>query len=173
MAKNKSLFICLLFIVVLTSFNSDETDLSLREIYSSQIGVRELTGKNDGQEVEMYLHSVGLKKGYAWCSAFVHWCLDSAKIKNSVNAFSPTAENKKNIVYKSRTFFSQIKSGDVFTIFYPSLKRIGHTGFVDRKLNSSIVETVEGNTNDASSREGDGVYRRKRSINSLYSISRW
>jgi len=63
--------------------------------------------------------------------------------------------------------------GDVFTIYYASLRRIGHTGFVNRKINNSIVETVEGNSNADGSREGYMVCKRKRSVHSLYSITRW
>ena len=46
----------------------------LLEIAESQIGIRELTGNNDGKEIEAYLKSVNLGKGYAWCVAFVVWC---------------------------------------------------------------------------------------------------
>lgn len=146
---------------------------TLQEIYSSQIGVREATGKNDGPEVEMYLRSVGLGKGYSWCSAFVKWSLDEVEIPNKINAWSPTAENRNHLVYSNRKLISDPIPGDVFTIWYPRLKRIGHTGFIDGKQNESIFITVEGNTNSQGSREGDGVYRKYRSKNTLHSISRW
>jgi hypothetical protein len=147
--------------------------MTLEEIYLSQIGVREATGKNDGPEVEMYLHSVGKSKGLAWCSAFVAWCLNEAEIKHTVNAWSPTSENRRNFVYRNQSFFKQPLPGDVFTIFYPRLKRIGHTGFYHANQNESIIITVEGNTNEAGSREGDGVYKKYRSLRTIHSISRW
>jgi len=147
--------------------------MTLPEIYTSQIGVREATGKNDGPEVEMYLQTVGLKKGYAWCSAFVKWSLEEAEIPNKINAWSPTAENRNNLVYQSRKFIQEPKPGDVFTIYYPRLKRIGHTGFYHQRHNDMSYETVEGNTNAAGSREGDGVYKKYRSFNATHSISRW
>ncbi len=147
--------------------------LTLRQIYTSQIGVREKTGKNDGKEVEMYLKSVGLGKGYAWCSAFVHWCLDSAKIRNTVTAWSPSAVNVNNYVYRAQRFDKEPISGDVFTLYYTSLGRIGHTGFFDERINGKTFYSVEGNTNDALSREGDGVYKKIRSFNAIYNISRW
>lgn len=146
---------------------------TLQEIYSSQIGVRELTGKNDGPEVEMYLKTVGLGKGYSWCSAFVKWSLDEAEIPNKINAWSPTAENKKNIIYQARRFVAEPEPGDVFTIWFPRMKRIGHTGFFDGRQNETIIVTVEGNTNEAGSREGDGVYKKYRSLKTIHSISRW
>lgn len=39
----------------------------------AQLGVRELTGNNDGIEVEAYLRSVGLKKGNPYCQAGQYW----------------------------------------------------------------------------------------------------
>lgn len=146
---------------------------TIQEIYSSQVGVRELTGKNDGPEVEMYLKTVGLGKGYSWCSAFVKWSLDEAEIPNKINAWSPTAENKKNIIYQARRFVAEPEPGDVFTIWFPRMKRIGHTGFFDGRQNEKIIVTVEGNTNEAGSREGDGVYKKYRSLKTIHTISRW
>lgn len=151
----------------------ENPSISLEEIYLSQIGVRELSGKNDGPEVEMYLKTVGLGKGNAWCSAFVKWCLIQSNVSNTINAWSPTAENKKHIVYKARSFLEEPRPGDVGTLFYPKIKRIGHTYFYHKRVNSSVYESVEGNTNDAGSREGDGVYKKIRSFNATHSISRW
>lgn len=146
---------------------------TIEEIYLSQIGVREATGKNDGAEVEMYLRAVGLGKGYAWCSAFVAWCLNEVEIPHKVNAWSPTAENKSYFIYRDKNIVKEPRSGDVFTIWYASLKRIGHAGFYHKNQNDKIIVTVEGNTNDAGSREGDGVYKKYRSLNTIHSISRW
>jgi hypothetical protein len=147
--------------------------MSLEEIYVSQIGVREATGKNDGPEVEMYLRHVGKPKGLAWCSAFVAWCLSEAEIKHTVNAWSPTSENRRNFVYRNNKIEKQPQAGDVFTIFYPKLNRIGHTGFYHANQNESIIITVEGNTNAQGSRNGDGVYKRYRPLKTIHSISRW
>jgi hypothetical protein len=147
--------------------------MTLEEIYLSQVGVRELTGKNDGPEVEMYLKHVGKWKGLPWCSAFVAWCLSEAEIKHTVNAWSPTSENRRNFVYRNKAFNKEPLPGDVFTIFYPRLKRVGHTGFYHKSQNESIVVTVEGNTNEAGSREGNGVYKKYRPLRTIHSISRW
>jgi hypothetical protein len=72
----------------------------LIEIAESQIGIRELTGNNDGSQVEQYLKSVGLVKGYPWCVAFVVWChlQISAEFKIPITAWSP-ALFKYNVVY--------------------------------------------------------------------------
>lgn len=90
-----------------------------------------------------------------------------------MNGMALSCENKKNMVFQKSKHLKEAKPGDVFTLYYAKLGRIGHTGFYDRPVNSSVFETVEGNTNMAGSREGDGVYRKKRSYHSTYSISRW
>lgn len=159
--------------VINLSYSQCSQQQRLVYAYTSQIGVREATGKNDGKDVEKYLKTVGLGRGYAWCAAFVKWCLIQADISNSVNGMALSAHNKNNLVFYKKKFYKSPRAGDVFTLYYATLKRIGHTGFYNMQINSSIYETVEGNTNEAGSREGDGVYRKKRSFNATYSISRW
>lgn len=149
------------------------TDSVVDAIYMSQLGVREATGHNDGKDVEKYLKSVGLPKGNAWCAAFVKWTLDRAGVKTSITGWSPTAHNKNNIVLFNGSLKKDVQRGDVFTLYFPSLKRIGHTGFVRKKFGMNSYETVEGNTNMAGSREGDGVYVKYRPKSSIYSITRW
>lgn len=151
----------------------EDAPKSLQDVYLSQLGVREATGNNDGKEVEMYLRSTGLPKGNPWCAAFVHWCLEEVDIPNTVNAWSPTAENKKFIVFKLRQYHYEPEAGDVVTFYYANLGRIGHTGFFNRKISDVTYESVEGNTNSQSSREGNGVFKRFRPFNSTHSISRW
>ena len=147
--------------------------ISLQKSYLSQVGVREATGHNDGKDVEKYLKCVGLGKGYAWCSAFVKWNLIQAQIPNTITAWSPSAENKDYFILQKHKFLEEPKAGDVGTLYFPRMKRIGHTFFFNRKINSSSYESVEGNTNSGGSREGDGVYKKIRSFNATYSISRW
>jgi hypothetical protein len=155
------------------SLTIDQKKKQLISIYSSYIGVREKTGKNDGSEVERFLAHEGLGKGYAWCAAFVSFCLDSAGFKNSINAWSPTAHNRNALIYNKGKFVGTPEPGHVFTIYYPKKKRIGHTGFYDGWASENIMQTVEGNTNDRKSREGDGVYVILRPINTIHSISSW
>lgn len=146
---------------------------SITDVYLSQLGVHEATGKNDGKDVEKYLRSVGLGKGYPWCAAFVKWCYDSAGIKTPMNGAAASAHNSKDLVWFHKTQRKEPEPGDAFTLWYNALGRIGHTGFFHKKVNATVYESVEGNTNEAGSREGDGVYRKYRSFNATYSISRW
>lgn len=130
-------------------------------------------GSNWGYPVSKYLKSVHVTTPAPWCAAFVHFCLDSAGIKTPITAYSPSAQNLKNTIYINNKWYKEPESGDVFTIYFPSMGRIGHTGFIDRKINESVCETVEGNSNNAGSREGIGVFRRKRPVHTLHSITRW
>lgn len=145
----------------------------VQKVYTSQIGVRELTGHNDGIMVEKYLCSVGLEKGYPWCAAFVKWCYLQAGVKTEINGMALSVNDPEKWVYHKGKFIQEPRPGDAFTLYFNSLGRIGHTGFYDGRQNASIYKTVEGNTNNAGSREGDGVYRKYRSFKATYSINRW
>ncbi len=150
-----------------------EKSKSLQSIYTSQLGVRELTGNNDGTMVETYLQSVGLGKGNPWCAAFVKWSFLQAGYSPPITGWSPTAFNANNVVYDGRNFLKQPQPGDVGVLWFPRLRRIAHTYFFDYAINKSVYSSVEGNTNEAGSRDGDGVYRKKRSYRATYRISRW
>lgn len=151
---------------------------SIDEIYMSQVGVSEATGHNDGRSVEMYLRSVGLGKGYAWCAAFVRWCFDSAHVRTKINGAAASCYSKSLAVYANGKTIREPKTGDVFTLWYNSLGRIGHTGFYHSRLNSTVFMSCEGNTGqggavDVGSREGDGVYKKYRSFKATYAICRF
>jgi hypothetical protein len=151
---------------------------TLSEIYLSQIGVTEATGHNDGPAVERYLRSVGLGKGYAWCAAFVKWSMDSAHIKTKINGAAASCYDKDRLVYSKGRMIVEVRPNDVFTLWYNALNRIGHTGFINRQINDKVCLTVEGNTGaggavDVGSREGDGVYKKYRSLKAMYGITRF
>lgn len=136
--------------------------------YKSQIGIREKTGNNDGIAVEMYLRSVGLKKGPPWCAAFVSWCIPDGGAKS---AWSPDWFPSARVIWK-RDGSAVPQSGDVMGLYFPEKKRIAHVGFVDEWDGVHAI-TVEGNTNEAGSREGDGVYRKRRLCRQIYMVSDW
>ena len=147
----------------------------LIKVYKSQIGVRELTGNNDGVDVEKYLKTVGLGKGYAWCAAFPKWCLLEVKCleAKAINGMAASTDRPGHYVFKNGVFIKTALPGDVGCIYYKHLGRIGHAFFFNGLSGNGMMYTVEGNTNSQNSREGDGVYLRIRSVNSIYRISRW
>jgi len=49
-------------------------------------------------------------------------------------------------------------------------KRIAHVGFIHAQEGDYYI-TVEGNTNQAGSREGDGVYKKRRPKRTIYKVA--
>ena len=131
---------------------------------------------------------MGLKKGDPWCAAFVCWVFSQAGVVNPRTGWSPGLfpasrvvwERDREVAVGSKTVGSRavgseaVKSlpqrGDVFGIWFPDKGRIAHVGFVDRWEGSWVI-TVEGNTNEAGSREGDGVLRKRRLVRSVWQVS--
>lgn len=146
----------------------------LHTIYSKEIGVREKTNNNDGERVAEYLRYTGLPAGYAWCAAFVSWTFGQAGFKEPKTAWSPSLFPSKKLIWnRGPVKDHQLpQAGDVFGIYFSNLKRIAHAGFV-KEWGDKYVITVEGNTNDAGGREGDGVYRKRRPVGSIYQVSNW
>lgn len=139
------------------------------KIAQSQNGVKEVPrGSNAGPEVEIYLKSVGLGKGYAWCMALVFWSVSQAAKKlQQGNPLVKTAGvlrqwNEIAAKYKVK---SGPQPGDIFIMDFG--KGAGHTGFVVDVLPDGMIKTFEGNTNDDGSREGYKACHRKRSISSI------
>ena len=125
-----------------------------------ELHVRELRGRNDGAQVEGYLRYVGLGKGHAWCAAFVSWLHGQAGFAQPRSGWSPA-------LFPGSKQLKVAEPGAVFGIYFPALKRIAHVGLVTG-IRQDWIASIEGNTNPAGSREGDGVYKRlrhRRSIN--------
>ena len=139
--------------------------LPLLPIALAELGVREWSGKNDGPKVEAYLAAAGLKKGQPWCAAFVSWVYQQAGYPKPRTGWSPALFPASRLVKKG-------KPGVVFGIYYPELKRIGHCGFVLSETTDWLL-TVEGNTNGGGSRDGDGVYRKRRHSKTVHAYADW
>ncbi|WP_299432108.1 CHAP domain-containing protein [uncultured Aquimarina sp.] len=143
----------------------------VKELYDSQVGVREVGGVNLGPHVEMYLTSVELGPGYAWCAAFVSWCYQNAGIQTPLSGWVPSyALQRKRIYQRGKFELEEPQKGDLFLIWYHTLNRPAHIGFIDQWREKWVV-TVEGNTNDNGSREGDGVYRKRRLKKQIWVVS--
>jgi hypothetical protein len=124
----------------------------------SQLGVTEHPlGSNAGPEVEAYLKSVGLGKGYSWCAAFVYWCFNEASIKlqrpNPVPRTGGVLKMYHQASPATRVLIGP-KINDVFVMDYG--KGLGHTGFVTGTTKTHIY-TCEGNSDAAGSRTGGMV----------------
>jgi hypothetical protein len=137
-----------------------EAENNIISIAEKELGVRERSGKNDGLPVETYLRYVKLDKGYPWCAAFVSWIFGQAGYSKPRSAWSPD-------LFPASRLSPAPRIAAVLGIYFPALKRIAHVGLVTG-LQHDWVESVEGNTNAAGSREGDGVYRRLRHKRFIY-----
>lgn len=154
----------------------------VQRIYTTELGVKEKTGRNDGRRVEEYLRQVGLKRGDPWCAAFICWVFDQAGVKNPHTGWSPGLFPKEKVIWQRKIGFQLSEKllkdshvplpqrGDVFGIWFPEKQRIAHAGFVDQWSGTWLI-TVEGNSNEAGSREGDGVYRKRRLVKSVSQVS--
>jgi peptidoglycan hydrolase-like protein with peptidoglycan-binding domain len=130
------------------------------QIALSQNGVRE-QDNNSGPAVNCFLSSVGLPPGHAWCMAFVYWAFQQAADALGVN--NPLVRTGGCLKQWNETTCIKIYKdplpGDIFIMDLG--KGAGHTGIVTNVGQDSII-TIEGNTNDNGSANGDGVYVRDR-----------
>lgn len=165
-----TLWLFILPIALDVKLASDKTRNLLHARFSSQVGVREATGRNDGPEVEAYLATTNLGAGYAWCGAFVSWVFAQEGFDQPRTPWTPALFPKACTQNWSSGKAPQ--KADVFGLYIPRLKRIGHAGFVE-KWGEHFVLTVEGNTNAEGSIEGDGVYRKRRRTKTIHSVADW
>jgi hypothetical protein len=137
----------------------------LIHVARQELGVRELTGHNDGLRVEEYLKLVKLKKGNPYCAAFVSWVFAQAGYPMPRTAWSPA-------LFPDTRLTQVVLPGDIFGVYFPEYGRIAHVGIVER-LDGDYCISLEANTNPGGSNEGDGVYRRRRLTKTLRKFADW
>lgn len=163
-----------LYLFLLLGFSSYSQDVRAKLVNTAYkyVGVKEATNNNDGKQVEYILSTVHLKKGNPWCAALQARIHDDVNIKNPHSGYSPDWF-KTNVVYdKKKMSVAKFKAqnGQVFGLYIPSKGRIGHVGMIVGEYGNFYI-TVEGNTNDAGSDEGEGCYKKLRMKNSISKIS--
>jgi hypothetical protein len=149
-------------------------------VADSYLGVREKTGHNDGKMVtEFVVEGGGLDNekqikrtgtGYPWCLSFAIYCWRKAVHPSPyprmarVQTFWEYA-NDHELKYKTFDFEeARPKAGDIGCFSHHPDKRSwdGHAVLATGNNTAWDFETDEGNTNAAGSREGDGVYKKRR-----------
>lgn len=139
--------------------------------YESQVGVRENLGANDSKEIREYLKLAGFYKPAKYCAAFVCWGLTVNGICNPRTAWSPSLFPSDHLI-DARSISPQ--PGDAFGVYYSNLGRIAHAGVIKYwPRDGDTFISIEGNTNDNGSRNGDGNYRKRSLKRRAYKISRW
>lgn len=134
-------------------------------------------GSNTGTEVNNYLKSVGLKPGLPWCAAFVYYIFDQLakrlkqpnplpKTGGVMNHWNSAPADVKIPIANARANHNLVRPGQIFIMSRPG-KGLGHTGIV-MSVNPAkgTFTSIEGNTNDRLSGEGDRVGVNTRAINS-------
>jgi hypothetical protein len=135
--------------------------------------VRELTGNNDHPMITKAMKLCGLpgNKGYAWCAA------SQAEIHDYAGLTAPRSARvvdwfNQNVVWKQS--FGPVPPfntvGMVGAMYYRDLGRYGHIVLIVGQDKNNYY-TVEGNTNLAGSREGEGFYRKIRSKESISALA--
>jgi hypothetical protein len=129
-------------------------------------------GHNDGPEVAEWLHRVKRQPGNAWCAAFA-WCMldDACKKLGIENTFPPIAGAwlMLNTAKQKKAWTKIPGQGFIFGIDHGTNSqgaRIGHVGIVTGVFDDHIT-SIEGNTNQKGSREGDGVYEKERRLSEI------
>lgn len=134
-------------------------------IAAKEIGVVEGARQNDGKRIREYLGYCYIKSHAAWCAAYLSFCFGQAGYKQPRTAWSPS-------LFPASRLVKEPKPGVVYGIYFASLKRIAHCGLVEFVKND-LVYGLEGNTNLAGSREGDGVFRKIRHKRTIYRYADW
>jgi lysozyme family protein/peptidoglycan hydrolase-like protein with peptidoglycan-binding domain len=146
------------------------------EVAAEEVGVLEVpAGSNRGPRVEEYQNSVGsFCVGQAWCMCFMHWVFRTAAQQLGTTSPVPKTGGVLDAWTQSQKLRSPVKivtADDAeddpslvepgMAFFLRTSDRTGHTGLVVANFNG-LLETIEGNTNNGGSREGIGVFRRRK-----------
>jgi len=97
-----------------------------------------------------------------WCQTFVTWVAREAEVQRLYHPVdSPTASCDL-----AAAWFKKIDRWSEYPalgaqVFFGSARDLNHTGIV-AQYDDTYIYTVEGNTNTSGSREGNGVYAKKR-----------
>ena len=125
-------------------------------------------GSNRGRMVSAYLSSTGLGGGYPWCMAFVYYVFNElSKQLGQTNPLPKTAgcmshwdkapADVKITIAQAKQDPNLVRPGQIFIMSRPG-KGLGHTGIVlGVDPQKRTFTTIEGNTNDQQSGEGDRV----------------
>lgn len=151
---------------------------TLVEIALAEVGTKEVNGTNCGPRVNQYKAATKLPPAepWPWCAAFVCWCVRKAMevegVKETKTFKRPTtagAFDFKNWALKQdgttntkSPHRNDIQAGDIVIFTF------SHIGIATSStMEDGTVATVEGNTDTAGSREGGGVYRKRRALSKI------
>lgn len=154
------------------------------ELAAKEVGVEEIDGSNCGPRVNQYKAATNLPpdEPWPWCAAFVCWLVqeamaatgikETARFKRPRTAGAWAFENwslAQDLTTQTRKpHRGDIKPGDIVVFTF------SHIGIaVGSPDAEGYVATIEGNTDAAGSREGGGVFRKRRKLSAIRSRIRF
>jgi surface antigen len=109
---------------------------------------------------EAKMKATGWQIGWAWCASFAKLCFKEAG--KDIKVFNPSAlETFKNAQKYNVPISDKPDVGSV-VIFQHGNSWQGHTGIVTEVVDEKHFKTIEGNTNNDGSREGNAVCEKTR-----------
>lgn len=149
----------------------------------AEIGVEEVAGTNSGKRVNEYKGTTWLpaSESWPWCAAFVCWVVLQAMTFNKVKEtpgfkrprtagawdFENWSRKQDGTTNTKKPHDGDIKAGDIVIFTF------SHIGIAIEDAKDGSVVTVEGNTDQAGSREGGGVFRKTRKLSQIRSRIRF
>lgn len=135
------------------------------EVAVSQLGVRESPPRsNRGPAVDRYLRAVRLdpeRGSYAWCAAFVSWCIQAASVGWAAPVFWRSSSSCARLWRGNRGLL--LEAPEVACVFVHLREDgKGHAGFVTGLRDDGDLVTCEGNTDASGSRTGGQVMAQRR-----------
>jgi len=141
-----------------------------------EVGVREIGETNCGKRVNEYKGATYLDntQSWPWCAAFICWLFREAMKGGNYTFKRPTtasawalenwAEDQDLSIRIKKPHNGDIVAGDIIIFTF------SHIGLaISAPDKNGMVQTIEGNTDDAGSREGGGVYLKERHISKIRS----
>lgn len=137
------------------------TIAELIKVAKAEVGYHEgRTGTtwNNHQKYSEQVPGLAWSDGQPWCATFVSWCA----MKADLAAYFPRTASTDAAAkwWKDRHQWSEYPAIGAQVLF-GTAGDMNHTGLV-YAYDGTYIYTVEGNTNTSGSREGDGVYLKKR-----------
>ena len=131
---------------------------------------------------EKSMRAIGFRTGHAWCCYFSErvWT-DTAKVYNEnmligIKKLFSGSTQKTFVNFKKYgpkygyEVDSKPQIGDVIIWQRKNKRSLGHAGICVGFYDNGDMKTIEGNTNGSGSREGDGVYTKRRRLTGTSSM---
>ncbi len=132
----------------------------------SYAGIRETT-PNDSDMIRKFQSVIGVAQQESWCLSFVQYCVEKVDRlyfcvdpNHNQSTLMPTEHCLTLWRFSPERRKSEPCPG-LIAIWQHGDTAAGHAGIVEMKTKDGFY-SMEGNSNEAGSREGDGVYRKKR-----------